>query len=58
MKKTLTLIFILIAFSLNAQVIDTDPSFENKLVRKYVQKFVDKVYKDVFKYATIYVAET
>jgi len=57
MKKLLTIIFILLAFTLNAQVIDTDPSFENKIVRKYkFKKFVNKVYKDVFKYATVYVA--
>ena len=57
MKKLITLIFILISFTLNAQVIDTDPSFENKIVRKYkFKKFVDKLYKDVFKYATVYVA--
>ena len=54
MKKLLTIIFILLAFTLNAQVIDTDPSFENKIVRKYkFKKFVNKVYKDVFKYATV-----
>ena len=47
MKKLITLIFILISFTLNAQVIDTDPSFENKIVRKYkFKKFVDKLYKD------------
>ena len=43
MKKLLTIIFILLAFTLNAQVIDTDPSFENKIVRKYkFKKFVDQ----------------
>jgi len=58
MKKIITLVFIIsVSFTLNAQVIDNDPSFENKLVRKYkFKKFVDKIYKDVFKYATIYVA--
>tara|TARA_R100000329_G_scaffold62069_2_gene55286 strand:- start:2609 stop:3838 length:1230 start_codon:yes stop_codon:yes gene_type:complete len=57
MKKLITLIFILISFTLNAQVIDTDPSFENKIVREYkFKKFVDKLYKDIFKYATVYVA--
>lgn len=58
MKKIITLIFILsVSFTLNAQVIDTDKKLENKLVRKYkFKKFADKLYKDVFKYATIYVA--
>ena len=57
MKKLITLIFILLSFTLDAQVIDNDPSFENKIVRKYkFKKFVNNLYKDVFKYATVYVA--
>ena len=54
MKKLITLIFILLSFTLNAQVIDTDPKFENQIVRKYkFKKFIDKVYKDFLKYGTL-----
>ena len=57
MKKLITLIFILLSFTLNAQVIDTDPKFENQIVRKYkFKKFIDKVYKDFLKYGTLYAA--
>lgn len=57
MKKIISLIFILITFNVNAQVIDYDKSFENKITRKYkIKNFFKGVYNDVFKYATVYVA--
>ena len=57
MKKIISLIFILITFNVNAQVIDYDKSFENKITRKYkIKNFFKAVYNDVFKYATVYVA--
>ena len=57
MKKIISLIFILITFNVNAQVIDYDKSLENKITRKYkIKNFFKSVYNDVFKYATVYVA--
>ena len=57
MKKLIVFIVMTLSFSVCGQVIDTDQSFENKIVREYkFKKFVDKLYKDVFKYATVYVA--
>ena len=57
MKKIISLIFILITFNVNAQVIDYDKSLENKITRKYkIKNFFKGVYNDVFKYATVYVA--
>ena len=43
--------------ALTAQVIDTDKKVEDKIVKKYKSsKFFKDVYKDLFKYATVYVA--
>lgn len=44
-------------FTISAQVISNDDKVENKVVKKYkAKKFFDGVYKNIFKYATVYVA--
>ena len=57
MKQLITLIFVILTLNASAQVIDTDKKIENKIVKKYKgKKFFDNLYKDIFKYATVYVA--
>ena len=57
MKKLILLITLLMCFTISAQVISNDDKVENKVVKKYkVKKFFDGVYKNIFKYATVYVA--
>tara|TARA_R100001129_G_scaffold22733_1_gene14319 strand:- start:3634 stop:4890 length:1257 start_codon:yes stop_codon:yes gene_type:complete len=65
MKQLITLIFILLTLNVSAQISDTydgavyvmDKKVENKIVRKYkAKKFFENVYKNIFKYATVYVA--
>ena len=59
MKKLILLIFILFlpTFCLEAQVIDFNKKQENEVVKKYkAKKFFNNIYKDFFKYATVYVA--
>ncbi len=57
MKQLITLIFVILTLNVSAQVIDTDKKIENKIVKKYkAKKFFDNLYKDIFKYATVYVA--
>ena len=57
MKQLITLIFVILTLNASAQVIDTDKKIENKIVKKYKgKKFFNNLYKDIFKYATVYVA--
>lgn len=57
MKRYITLLLIFLSFTLNSQVIKEDSKLEKKLVRNYKFKvFTEKIYKEIFKYATIYAA--
>ena len=57
MKKLITLIFILFTLNVSSQVIGTDKKLEDNIVKKYKAKdFFKNIYKDVFKYSTVYVA--
>ena len=50
-------IIMLFSFSASAQVIDADKKAEDKIVKKYKSsQFFKNLYKDLFKYATVYVA--
>jgi hypothetical protein len=53
----LYILFFVICFSVNAQVITDDKKIDNKITRKYKLKtFLDKTYKSIFKYGTLYIA--
>ena len=57
MKKLITLILLFAFVSASAQVIVNDTIQEKKIVKKYkVKKFFKNIYKEFFKYGTLYVA--
>jgi hypothetical protein len=57
MRYILLIIFLFTCFDVKTQVIDFDKKQENKIVKKYKTKnFFKNIYKDFFKYGTLYVA--
>ena len=57
MKQLIAVLFIILTFQVSAQVISSDKKIENKIVKKYkVKKLFENIYKDIFKYSTVYIA--